>query len=178
MAPLIVRAAELVNEPWPNGGGWTRQIYSEPSPHSPAQCSWRLSLATIDATGPFSFLPGVQRQLLVVSDNVLDLSIDGDIHTLGQGESVAFDGGASVECGYVSGVCTVLNLMTYRGIEGRLHVTTSPLSNALALTVLDGQVDVLGERLQCLDTLIPGPATLSLRHRTARFACVVVTNRT
>jgi len=51
--------AQLPVSRWRNGGGETREIISYPP--GAAEFQWRATIATIDADGPFSPFPGVDR---------------------------------------------------------------------------------------------------------------------
>ena len=56
---IILRASSYRTVAWKNGGGMTREILREPA--EPTPFDWRLSLATIDSSGPFSAFAGYQR---------------------------------------------------------------------------------------------------------------------
>ncbi len=165
----VVRIEDLVAAPWSNGGGWTTEIYKQLSAQRPGQPVWRLSLATIDAPGPFSVLPDARRFLLLASDTALQLSIDGIVHTLRYTDSVVFDGGAPVEVVATSGVCSALNLMTYGALGGHLEVSrpvgTADLSDrdAAAVVVLDGRLHVRDQPLGRYDTLVLGRESVHVR---------------
>lgn len=66
----IIRQADLNPEPWKNGGGITRQIWSETSKDD---LLWRLSLADVSSDGPFSTFPNKTRVLSVVQGAGIDL---------------------------------------------------------------------------------------------------------
>ena len=108
-----IRAEDVAPQRWRNGRGWTRQLLTWP-PADPWQL--RISLATIDAAGPFSAFPGVRRALALVSGAGLLLRIDGQEHRLLPGaEPVHFDGAASIEALPLAGASTDLNLMISAG---------------------------------------------------------------
>jgi hypothetical protein len=172
----VIRNEDLVAAPWPNGRGWTSEIHRQPL----EQPTWRLSLATIDTTGPFSVLPGVRRWLLLASDASLRLSIDGVVHSLGYTDTVVFDGGADIEVIAVSGAARALNLMTYGGVGGDLRVCRlsgdSDWSgrDAAALVVLDGRLVIRQEVLGRYDTLVLGSQHVDVGCETATVARVTV----
>jgi environmental stress-induced protein Ves len=174
----VVRIADLVAAPWSNGGGWTREIYKRLSAQHSGQPVWRLSLATIDTTGPFSVLPDARRYLLLASDTSLQLSIDGIVHTLRYTDSVAFDGDARVGGVAVSGACQTLNLMTYGALGGHLEVArpggTADLSDrdAAPVVVLDGRLHVSDEPLGRYDTLVLGRESIHVGCEAATVARV------
>jgi environmental stress-induced protein Ves len=59
-------------QPWKNGGGQTRELVCQPAGASLQDFDWRISVATIAASGPFSSYPGVDRSItLLAGDGVL-----------------------------------------------------------------------------------------------------------
>jgi len=62
--------------PWKNGLGVTTEILIEPSNATLGNFEWRLSMARIDAAGPFSSFPNIDR-LLVVLEGCVHLEIEG-----------------------------------------------------------------------------------------------------
>jgi uncharacterized protein len=165
----LIRFQDLVATPWPNGGGWTREIYRHPAVQRRGQTAWRLSRATIDATGAFSVLPEARRCLLLASDTALSLSIDGVVHQLGYTDAVTFDGGAAVEVIAVSGDSWVLNLMTYGGVAGDLRAgrlcgeCDVSVQDAAAIVVLDGHLAAGQRSLGRHDTLVLGSRSVDVR---------------
>jgi hypothetical protein len=127
-------------------------------------------------------LPETRRCLLLGSDTVLQLSIDGIVHTLGYTDMVEFDGGAAVEVLYVSGTSEAVNLMTYGGVGGRLEIIRlaklSSLSrrDAVALVVLDGHVRVVDAELGRYDTLILGRESVRVRGQAATLVRVCLSD--
>ncbi|NEM07081.1 HutD family protein [Geodermatophilus normandii] len=176
----VIRVEDLAPTPWPNGGGWTREIHRQPSAQRRGQTAWRLSLATIDTVGPFSVLPEVRRWLLLASEGSLHLSIDGTVHRLGHTDTVEFDGGAAVEVIAVSGTSRVLNLMTYGGVGGHLQAgrlsENSEVSDrdTAAIVVLDGHLVVRQASLGRYDTLLLGPQSVDVRSEAATVVRVGV----
>ncbi|MBN0683270.1 HutD family protein, partial [Pseudomonas aeruginosa] len=51
--------------PWKNGAGETREIICVPAPDAPFL--WRASIATLQADGPFSPFPGVDRVITLLA---------------------------------------------------------------------------------------------------------------
>jgi len=62
--------------PWKNGLGVTTEILIEPSDATIGNFDWRLSMARINADGPFSSFPNIDRLLLVLEGRV-NLQIEG-----------------------------------------------------------------------------------------------------
>lgn len=116
-----IAAGDVAPQRWRNGGGWTRELLAWPAP--PTHWQLRISLATIDAAGPFSLFPGVQRALALVSGAGLLLNIDGHQQRLDPGsEPVRFAGTAAVHAEPLAGPSTDLNLMTVAGRGELLRV--------------------------------------------------------
>lgn len=65
--------ADFPEQPWKNGGGTTRELWRAPHSHDPGKFAWRVSCATIAASGPFSVFPGIDRTLLLLTGKGLAL---------------------------------------------------------------------------------------------------------
>jgi len=159
--------------PWRNGGGVTREVARGSSPEgdaSDAGFDWRLSVAEVSAGGPFSAFPGVDRILVLLTGDGIDLAVaDARVELRPPYGAHAFPGEAEVHATLVDGPTTDLNVMCRRDswqaavelIEeaGALGVPTG----AVALVhVVDGQVTLeSGEVLEVGDTAeCHGPAAL------------------
>jgi len=60
---------------WRNGDGWTREIHAEQAGPEEAW-SWRLSIADIDRAAAFSRFEGVERELMLLSGDGLQLEFE------------------------------------------------------------------------------------------------------
>lgn len=90
-------ADRLVVVPWKNGGGVTTEIASGPPCAEGQAWSWRVSVADVGATGPFSEFPGIDRTICVIEGGGMDLQFeDGRSLPLEPNLPVDFDGGATV----------------------------------------------------------------------------------
>jgi environmental stress-induced protein Ves len=166
-APRVIRTAALAPQRWANGRGWTREIHREPVEPvagSPEATAWRLSIADIEDTGPFSPFRGMERHLMSAAPVPLRLSIDGVTHDLGYTQVVSFAGDSTVATIAVGGRAQALNLMARSGIRSSLDLLRGdarlPVSagSVTALVVLDGIVSLGGRRLERFDTVLPGAA--------------------
>jgi uncharacterized protein len=110
-AALVLRHASYRTMPWRNGAGTTLEIARRPS--SGVEFIWRLSLASISRSGPFSAYPGYQRVVTLVEGEGFTLAGSGiREHTLQQvGASAHFPGAAETHCTLLAGPCTDLSLM-------------------------------------------------------------------
>ncbi len=111
----VLREAGYRAVPWKNGGGITREILRAPA--EPTAFDWRLSLATIDAPGPFSSFDGYDRTLLLVRGAGIELDFGGHGRARldGLGQQASFDGAWDTSCTLVDGPSTDLNLIVSRG---------------------------------------------------------------
>ena len=116
--PRLIRCADATDQPWRNGGGTTRELLAlPPGP------GWqlRLSVADIQADGPFSVFEGVQRWFVVLQGGGVALQIAGQPHCLTPTSApLCFSGAASTSCHLLDGPTHDLNLML-RGCAGGLE---------------------------------------------------------
>jgi environmental stress-induced protein Ves len=70
----VLREADYREMPWKNGGGVTTEIAVHPAASDVGGAFlWRLSVARIDRSGPFSVFPGYDRTMLLLDGAGLDL---------------------------------------------------------------------------------------------------------
>lgn len=115
MTPRLVALDAVPPQPWKNGGGVTRELLA-----SPAGGEWtlRISVAEIEADGPFSSFPGVSRWFVVLEGGGVALSVDGTERRCRVGDPpFAFAGASTVDCRLLGGPSRDLNLML-RGADG------------------------------------------------------------
>ena len=104
--------------PWKNGGGVTREIVCSPPGAGMEGFDWRVSIATIDKTGPFSAFADVDRVIMLLDGAGVRLrSVGGRIdHRLDVPHApFAFAGDAVLDCELLGGSSTDFNVMTRRG---------------------------------------------------------------
>jgi environmental stress-induced protein Ves len=107
----IIRQSSFKAIPWKNGGGVTHEALRVPA--DGPEFRWRVSIATIAASGPFSDFSGYRRHLTLLRGAGMQLQFaDGTEANLSEdGAHVAFDGGLAAHCELLAGPCTDLNLM-------------------------------------------------------------------
>nr|WP_207185936.1 HutD family protein [Rubrivivax gelatinosus] len=116
-AVITIHADEVPARPWPNGGGRTRELVAGPRG---GHWRWRLSLADLDADGPFSALPGVRRWFALVEGDAIELAFADRVLALQAGDPpLVFDGGTPPLCRVHGGRARALNLML-RDLDGCL----------------------------------------------------------
>jgi uncharacterized protein len=135
--------------PWRNGGGVTREVAAEPA--DSAEFDWRISLAEVEASGPFSTFAGVDRCIVLLDGPAMTLTIEGVEHRLRPLEPLVFDGGSTTHCDVPDGPTRDLNVMTRRGradavVELRPLDAANELSlepaEPLVLLAIEGSVTV------------------------------------
>ncbi|WP_019939379.1 HutD family protein [Bordetella sp. FB-8] len=113
--------ATLPASPWKNGGGVTREIACWPPGAGMDDFQWRLSIAAIAASGPFSAFAGVDRIITLLDGPGVRLaSSDGAIdHVLNRPlEPFPFPGEAMIHGTMLGAVSSDLNVMTRRALLG------------------------------------------------------------
>lgn len=113
---LLIPYAGLEPAPWKNGGGSTTEIAIAPLGATVDKFDWRISLATIASSGPFSVFPGVDRTLALVEGQgvVLDIGDEGRFVLSEDDPIVEFAGESPVEATLNGGSTTDFNVMTRR----------------------------------------------------------------
>ena len=133
-----IKLADTTPTLWKNGGGTTRELLAWP-----ASQDWtlRLSVAQVDADGPFSRFDGITRwfAVLVGAGVRLHMPDAGQTHSLDAFSSpLVFDGALAVDCQLIDGPTQDFNLMArtahhtrtgMQRVKGRAHWqgTTSTL---------------------------------------------------
>ncbi len=107
----VIRKASFAATPWKNGGGITHEAIRVPPSGDPFR--WRVSVADIDASGPFSEFADYSRKMVLLRGAGIELRFaDGTHESLRKvGELVEFDGALAAHCELLNGPCVDLNLM-------------------------------------------------------------------
>ena len=125
----LVHFSDVLPVPWRNGGGVTRELAVSPAQ---GDWHWRMSVAEVDASGPFSRFDGIDRWFAVLDGAGVRLDVAGQEQLLTQNSApFYFDGGATTDCTLVDGRTQDFNLMVCRGgtsahmqrINTRTHIT-------------------------------------------------------
>ncbi len=105
----IIQLAQIPPSPWRNGGGVTRELAAWPSAQD---WVWRISVAEVEASGPFSCFAGVQRCFAVLHGAGVRLRFASQQLELTQAsEPLSFDGADAVDCDLLQGATQDFNLM-------------------------------------------------------------------
>ena len=62
----VLRAENYRRMPWKNGGGETTEIAVFPAGAGLDDFDWRVSMARVESSGPFSVFPGIDRTLAIL----------------------------------------------------------------------------------------------------------------
>src|SRR5680860_341416 len=104
----IFKKADLVETPWKNGGGITRDIASEMDGDA---IIWRLSMADVSTAGPFSSFPGLTRVLTVVDGGGMILHAPGVDLRGDYAKPIRFDRATAIVAELTEGPLRDFNLM-------------------------------------------------------------------
>ncbi|MER7539903.1 HutD family protein [Streptomyces sp. NPDC097704] len=164
MAPQILRAHDRTPAPWKNGGGITTEVVAHPQGAGTDDFAWRISVADVASSGPFSTFEGVDRIITVVDGPGMVLTVDGAEHVVDTPcAPFAFSGDAATDCRLLDGPIVDFNVMVRRS-EVKADVSVErdgtvlrpvPGTRVLAI-VLDGTATLDGEpvRLGRLDAVL------------------------
>lgn len=110
----VIRKSSFAATPWKNGGGITHEALRVPPSGDPFH--WRVSVAHIDASGPFSEFAEYNRKMVLLRGAGVELRFaDGAHKALRKvGEMVEFDGALATHCELLNGSCVDLNLMVLK----------------------------------------------------------------
>ncbi|MCJ0702385.1 HutD family protein [Frigoribacterium faeni] len=190
--PSVLRASARDVVPWRNGAGTTTVVAEgPPAEGGPAtEPAWRISIATIDRSAPFSEFAGVDRLLMPLSPAGLDLVIDGRRVRGEAFDVLPFAGESAVEAVDVRGTGLDLNLMTGRGaavgtlvarhLDGELTLrspgTPSTPSSWTVAVVVEGDVTSPTHGALALHdaVVIPSGGAVQLTGRAAVIALAVI----
>ena len=140
--------------PWKNGGGVTTEICASPASGA---FDWRVSIATVNADGPFSIFSGYERHIMTLSGKSMVLDIEGaGKFTLEPLQPFSFSGDAKVYGSLLQGPVRDFNLMVRRDFgSGILGVsqrgagdTLGSETGPLLAYVLQGECEAEGHHLK------------------------------
>ncbi|NUF38649.1 HutD/Ves family protein [Acinetobacter lactucae] len=105
----LIRADQYTKMLWKNGAGFTLEIARS---QGEADFDWRISMADVTTSGPFSLFPHKQRIISVLDGQGMVLHVDDlPAKTLNQGDIFAFHGESQVQSELVNGAIRDLNLI-------------------------------------------------------------------
>lgn len=105
----LIKADQYTKMLWKNGAGFTLEIARS---QGEADFDWRISMADVTTSGPFSLFPNKQRIISVLDGQGMILHVDDlPAKKLNQGEILAFHGESHVQSELVDGAIRDLNLI-------------------------------------------------------------------
>ena len=115
-----IHLSDVSAKPWRNGGGVTRELTAWPSEDA---WRWRMSVAEVTVSGPFSRFDGITRWFAVLKGAGVALTVrtpsdSNELvvceHQLTLAEpALCFDGGATTYCQLLDGPTQDFNLMVH-----------------------------------------------------------------
>jgi environmental stress-induced protein Ves len=138
----VIHLADMPAAPWRNGGGVTRELAAWPAQ---GEWVWRMSVAEVAASGPFSRFEGITRWFAVLQGAgvVLNVRAPSNSAEAGAGEHrltlndtpLCFDGGQSTDCRLISGPTQDFNLMVQgSGLPARMVRVNGNFQTAVGAT--------------------------------------------
>jgi environmental stress-induced protein Ves len=107
--------------PWKNGTGVTAEVATGPAGADMDAFRWRVAVADLPASGPFSSFPGIDRTLYLLPGPPVTLVVDGHATDLDGLDAVDFAGEAATEVIVEEGPTRDLNAMSRRGVATVEH---------------------------------------------------------
>jgi environmental stress-induced protein Ves len=146
---------------WKNGGGVTTELVLEAKANGAAL--WRLSIAEVAKSGPFSDFSGYARTIMLIDGPgfVLDFEGHPSKRLDRRYEPFPFDGGWKTDCTLIDGPVRDFNLMAARE-AGPASLTIAKLerggiqveaAKTVVLHMLEGDASVSGHDVPQGDTL-------------------------
>jgi len=190
---LIVRASDHRVMRWRNGGGETAEIAVSSLGAGLDAFDWRLSMARVEADGPFSSFPGIDRTLAILDGEGIRLSVgvDQPVTLTRASEPHAFPADVPAAADLVRGPVVDLNVMSRRGHAShsvtRLRLADqtqiAPAGETALVFCAEGAVAVEADgkliELSVRDSLIwsEGPLNAVLRPQPSALVYVVTIGR-
>ena len=175
----VLHYGDLPSTPWKNGAGQTKEVAI--SPVGGSDFDWRVSIAVIQQSGPFSTYPGVDRVLVNCGEGPVDLDINGSTVQLKKHEQAAFHGEDTVYATLRHGPTRDLNLMTRSSActgDIRIHSFNGRMDqwdrDFQAMVLLAGHAEVAGVPLGPLDSIVRSGADAPIVFGDALVAAVTV----
>jgi environmental stress-induced protein Ves len=155
-----LKPADYKTMPWKNGGGTTTELMAE-SNGAAEGYDWRLSIASVAQSGPFSDFSGYDRSIMLVEGKgfTLEFAEAGTHHLVRSFEPLRFDGAWRTNCTLIDGPVKDFNLIARKNVHAVLdvlRVTDAETVAAAPTTVLHlfhGQVSAADRNLVAGDSL-------------------------
>lgn len=155
----VIPSADYRRMPWKNGGGETIEIAVSPPGASLDNFEWRISMAKVAASGPFSVFPGIDRTLSVLSGDGIVLKIAGrdDVRLDRGSPPYSFPADLACEGVLIGGEIEDLNVMVRRNhllhrvrrlrLAGRTSVAITGDTALVVARATGATIEADGDRL-------------------------------
>ena len=160
MSTVLLPAASRLAQPWKNNGGITREVACCPA-GAGFDFDWRISLAEVTTSGPFSIFPGMERSLTVLTGSMmLHLQAREPVELTQDSAPYAFPG--DIPCtATLNSPVTDLNVMTRRDrftaqiarASGHGMMRVKMPTDSAFLVVTAGEIETTSHHLRCYDAL-------------------------
>jgi environmental stress-induced protein Ves len=155
-----LKPADYKIMPWKNGGGTTTELIAENNGATEGY-DWRLSIASVAASGPFSDFSGYDRSIMLVEGKgfTLDFGEAGTHHLVRSFEPVRFEGAWHTNCTLIDGPVKDFNLIARKNVHAVLDVLRVTAAEKIVpslttvLHLFRGQVTVADRNLVAGETL-------------------------
>lgn len=181
----LLRAADYKTMPWKNGMGSTTEIAISPADATLDAFDWRVSMARVASDGPFSSFAAIDRTLLVLEGNGIDLSVAARAPVRVDRDTIhSFPGDQPTAARLVAGPITDLNVMTRRDVLSH-HVQRVRIirrhdyviDTQTIILVEHGQLDVISPTSTMLldthDAVIADPSVKMLTLKPSVDTCII-----
>ena len=156
----VQRFSEHSAMPWANGLGTSYEVASDRN--ADGEWTWRVAIAPVVLDGPFSVMPGVDREMVVIEGNGMVLNVDSESVKCEPGQVVRFFGDSVTIASLVDGPVVDLGLMTVRDSVIGSMVVIADAGDVIETDVLvaigdavfedkDGKHYILGSKDALLD---------------------------
>jgi environmental stress-induced protein Ves len=157
----VTRGAQLHPTPWKNGGGMTRELAVHPPGAGFDDFIWRVSVADIEQSGPFSRFAGIDRTLVLLAGAGMHLVDGRGVAHAALDEPFAFarfPGELALTADLIDGPTRDLNVMLRRDSVR----STSELWQGAGAHVLDADAVVIFCARGTLEVTIAGAEPMRL----------------
>jgi hypothetical protein len=137
----VIRRSSFKAIPWKNGGGITHEAIRVPPTGDAFR--WRVSVAQIDSSGPFSDFAGYDRKMVLLRGRGIALEFgSGERRTLrSAGDWLEFDGAMTTRCELLDGPCVDLNLMVSQSLRSAARIER--LQGPVRVAAIQGETTLI-----------------------------------
>ena len=176
----LIKESDQLKMPWKNGLGITREVISRPASDGSGGFDWRISLATVGASGRFSIFAGIDRTIAVLQGDGMQLTVDGrrEPPLLVESPPFAFSGDAEARAAFLAaltkfGLCATqggrfLTLSKGATKADQIASLTAQLAPRARTMALGDAPNDLAMLMACdMGVIIPNPAHSGLTETAA-----------